>query len=245
MLKRMQTLFLAIGGVGILQAQEPAPSFEVASVKLHPLGEHMTFGIAISGSNVRIGGPVSRLIMEAYGVMSYQILEGPEWARSIDSDYDIVARTEGDTAATRAQVKRMLQTLLADRFQLRLRHDTQERQMLALIVDKNGLKIKESAPETSTSMRLGNGQVTATKLPISQLAISLSTLLKQPVVDKTGLKGLYDYALRWTPDEAPASDQNTPSLFTALQKQLGLKLQSQKNDLEVLIIDQVKRPSEN
>ncbi len=227
------------------------PAFEVASVRRDEDGH--TFGILISGSSVRIGGTVDRLIMEAYGVMHYQILEGPEWARSVESnDYVIVAKVEGDAEPKRALVKQMLGTLLGDRFQLRLHRETQQRQILALVVGKDGLKVKESAPETTTSMRLGIGQVTwlnGTKLPISYLATTLSVRMQQPVVDKTELKGLYDYALRWTPEESAvpvdSSSNHAPSIYAALQEQLGLKLVSQKTDMEVLVIDHVEKPAEN
>jgi uncharacterized protein (TIGR03435 family) len=206
----------------------------------------MTFGIAISGNHATITGTVSRLLMEAYGVLDYQILGAPDWARSLDAHYTIVAKVEGDAEPSRALVKEMLQTLLAERFQLRLHRETQPRQILALVVGKDGVKMKESSPEAASGVRYKSGDMTGSKLNMAYLAVFLSIQMKQPVVDKTELKGLYDFTLRWTPDEASTpADEHAPSIYTAVQEQLGLRLVSQKGDMEVLVIDHVEKPTEN
>jgi uncharacterized protein (TIGR03435 family) len=203
----------------------------------------MTFGILISGNHATITGTVRRLLMEAYGVLDYQILGAPDWARSLDAHYTIVAKVEGDAEPSRALVKQMLQTLLVERFQLRLHRESQPRQILALVVGKDGVKMKESTPETQTGVRYKAGDVTGAKLNMAYLAVFLSIQMKQPVVDKTELKGLYDFTLHWSPDETP--DPSAPSIYTAVQEQLGLRLLSQKSDMEVLVIDHVERPTEN
>lgn len=173
------------------------PSFEVASIRLGHVATGRgvtTFGISISGSHVKISGTLIRFLADAYDVLNYQIVGAPGWANSLETHYyNIVAKVEGDAEPKRAQVKEMLQTLLADRFKLRLHRETQQRQVLALVVGKDGARIKESQPETLTSFTWRPGQsiwLSGTKLPISQLAIFLSNQMKQPVIDKTELKVL-------------------------------------------------------
>jgi uncharacterized protein (TIGR03435 family) len=198
------TLLIAAAGIGAGAPPQAKPAFEVASVRVRPRDAtgSMTFGISISGNHATITGTVSRLLMEAYGVLDYQISGAPDWARSLDAHYTIVAKVEGDAEPSRALLKEMLQTLLAERFQLRLHRETQQRQILALVVGKDGAKLKESAPETGSGVRYKSGDMTGSKLNMSYLAVFLSNQMKQPVVDKTELKGLYDFTLRWTPDEA-------------------------------------------
>jgi bla regulator protein blaR1 len=169
----------------------------------------------------------------------------------------------------------MLQALLADRFQLRLHSDIEELPMYALVVAKNGPKLQQAKPGDTYPhgfrgpadrpaggmgmmlMQLGGGQITGQGVPLADLVNQLSQQLGRTILDKTGLIGKYDFTLKWTPDESqgppgPAGINNTPptessgpSIFTAIQEQLGLKLESQKGMAEILVIDHVERPSEN
>ena len=169
----------------------------------------------------------------------------------------------------------MLQALLADRFKLAVHHDSKELSIYALVVAKNGPKLHEAKPGDTYPngikgpdgvgrggiMRMGRGQLTGQALPLSALARLLTDQLGRTVVDKTGLPGNYDFTLQWTPDEsqgamfrgpdtgpqgsAPSADPSGPSLFTALQEQLGLKLESQKGPVETYVIDHAEKPSEN
>jgi uncharacterized protein (TIGR03435 family) len=169
----------------------------------------------------------------------------------------------------------MLQALLADRFKLAVHHDSKELSIYALVVAKNGPKLQQAKPGDTYPngikgpdgigragmMRMGRGQLTAQALPLSALARMLTDQLGRTVVDKTGLPGNYDFTLRWTPDEsqgaslrgpdtgpqggASSGDSSGPSLFTALQEQLGLKLESQKGPVETYVIDHAEKPSEN
>jgi uncharacterized protein (TIGR03435 family) len=238
-------LFFTAAGMAAPPQSSSKPSFEVASIRIRPRDAtgSMTFGILISGNHATITGTVNRLLMEAYGVLDYQILGAPEWARSLDAHYTIVAKVEGDAEPSRALVKEMLQTLLAERFQLRLHRETQQRQVLSLVVGKDGVKMKESPTEKQTGVRYKSGDMTGAKLNMAYLAVFLSIQMKQPVVDKTDLKVFYDFTLHWTPDETP--DPSAPSIYTAVQEQLGLRLLSQKSDMDVLVIDHVERPTEN
>jgi uncharacterized protein (TIGR03435 family) len=246
------TLLFAAAGIGApAQSRPSGPSFEVASIRVRQRDAtgSMTFGILISGNHATITGTVSRLLMEAYGVLDYQILGAADWVRSLDAHYTIIAKVEGDAEPSRALVKEMLQTLLAERFQLRLHRESQPRQILALVVGKDGVKMKESEPEARSGVRYRSGDMNGSRLNMAYLAVFLSNQMKQPIIDKTELKGLYDFTLRWTPDEAPETsatpDQRAASIYTAVQEQLGLKLVSQKGDMEVLVIDHVEKPTEN
>jgi uncharacterized protein (TIGR03435 family) len=164
----------------------------------------------------------------------------------------------------------MMQLLLADRLKLQMHEENKEFPILALVVAKSGLKLHESTPGDTYPnglkdrngsghagmMRFSNGKVTAQGVPLDKLANQLTEALHQIVQNKTGLKGKYDFTLDWTPDEdhdggplrdngAPAADPSGPGIFTALQEQLGLKLESQKSAIPVFVVDHVERPSEN
>jgi uncharacterized protein (TIGR03435 family) len=191
------------------------------------------------------------------------------------------AQSKLDRDKQQAKFRLMLQAMLADRFKLVLHHDTKELWEYALVAAKNGHKLKETtapafdpatagpppppgsnAPMPKGSIRMtGRGDLTVTGVGIEQFADVLSRQLGQIVVDKTGLKGEYDFALKWTPDEgqgqmfrgagdppkdgAPPPESAGPSILTALQEQLGLKLESQKGPVDVIVIDHLEKPSEN
>jgi uncharacterized protein (TIGR03435 family) len=175
----------------------------------------------------------------------------------------------------RVATQHMLQALLADRFKLAVHHDSKELSIYALVVAKSGPKLQQAKPGDTYPngikgpdgigrggvMRMGRGQLTGQALPMSALARLLTGQLGRTVVDKTGLQGDYDFTLQWTPDEsegasfrgpdtgpqgsAPSADSSGPSLFTALQEQLGLKLESQNGPVETYVIDHAEKPSEN
>ena len=173
------------------------------------------------------------------------------------------------------QRRLILQPLLADRFKLKMHTETKQLPVYELVLGKGGSKLKEASPgdtyangikgpdDTSRPgmMRMGPGQLTAQAVPMTSLANLLSQQLHRTVLDKTGLTGKYDLELNWTPDRGSdpmfkgadssqqrtdaASDSSGPSIFTALQEQLGLRLQSAKGPVETLVIDHVEMPSEN
>jgi len=141
--------------------------------------------------------------------------------------------------------------LLADRFQLKLHHDTRDVPAYALISAKNGPKLKPSAPDAVSKTTLPAAQAptkkaVSPKITMTRLALILSSYAGRPVVDMTGIEGNFDVALEWAADDGvPDARADAPSLFTALQEQLGLRLESHKLPLEVLVIDQAERPSGN
>ncbi|HEY2845174.1 MAG TPA: TIGR03435 family protein [Bryobacteraceae bacterium] len=239
---------LAIVNASLIGAQQPsAPKFEVASIKLHQ-DLARTVGIAISGTRVTVSAmSVSNLVGYAYDLKSYQVSGGPNWAAS--DRWDIDARGEGDSALTRDLVRKMIEALLADRFHLQLRRENRQVPVYALVVaGKAGPKLKASAPDAASVLTMGGNrtiQIKTTKGNIEQLVGQLSTNLDRPVLDKTGLTGSYDYQLEWAPSNAAAADLDAPSIFTAVQEQLGLKLESATAPIEILVIDRVEKPSEN
>jgi uncharacterized protein (TIGR03435 family) len=274
-----------------LRAQSPpaaaaAPSFEVASIKPNRAGDNR-IGIRFQpGRFTTTGSTVKQLIGLAYNVRDFQVTGGPSW---ISSDrYDIDAKEpEGFSEELqklppdqrRGKLGLLIQSLLADRFQLKLSHGTKELPVYALVVAKDGPKIQEAKPGdaypngikrpdgrpagSAGMMAMGPGELTGQGVPITFLVQQLSQQLGRKVLDQTGLKGIYDLNLKWTPDpgsaammqgppgagpapdNAPPPYTSGPSIFTAVQEQLGLKLEATKGPVEILIIDHVAQPSEN
>lgn len=235
------------------------PTFEVASVRPHTFPKG-TFGwttndvaatVKISGTRVSaIQTTDQRLLMYAYGVKDDQIIG--ETSRDF---YDMAATTPGENAPADDQVRQMMQTLLADRFHLKLHRETRDLPVYNLIVGKNGSKLKESAPDaksgaTSAITEFPAIPTTYSNATISDLIRILSQSADRPVLDRTGLKGGYDFSVEFSraqpgSKEADAGDPAATSVFTAVQEQLGLKLDPAKEPMEVLVIDHVEGPSAN
>jgi bla regulator protein blaR1 len=221
------------------------------------------------GTFVADGVTLKTLIQVAYRVQDSQISGGPEWLNSAKFDIDAKLDPSFVAAEKKASEDRdpkpindqgMLQSLLADKFELTLHAQTQNLPAYDLVVDENGPKLRPS--DGLRFMRLGRGELTSQGSPLHILASELSARLGRTVVDKTGLKGNYAYSLHWTPDpsedarltaagepgpmaEASAPDANGPSLFTALPEQLGLKLEPHTEPVQVLVIDHAEQPSQN
>jgi uncharacterized protein (TIGR03435 family) len=189
-------------------------------------------------------------------------------AKVADSDVDALKKLSPE------QRRLILRPLLADRFKLKVHIETKQLPVYELVLAKGGSKLTEATPGNTYAngikgpdgvarggmMRVGPGQLTAQAVPMTGLANMLSQQLSRTVLDKTGLTGKYDIELYWAPDQADpvfkgpdgslpkgdaAPDSSGPSIFTALQEQLGLKLQSAKGPVETLVIDHVEMPSEN
>jgi uncharacterized protein (TIGR03435 family) len=197
----------------------------------------------------------------AYGIPQPRILGGPKW---LDSErFDIQAKMESGGAQRldalsrdqrSAETRAMFQQLLADRFKLAVHWETRELPVYALVVAKGGPLLHESKNglgESGTSA--GTGQLSAKGLTLTELAEALtqelSSELGRVVIDKTGIQGRYDLALNWTPqsgmnDSASQPDAG-PSIFTAFKEQVGLKLESARGPVKVLVIDHVEMPTEN
>jgi uncharacterized protein (TIGR03435 family) len=279
---------ILIVGISLVAAVIQRPlAFEVASIK--PSTQNQFAVMVMAGIMPQPGGRLNitnanlrMLIRFAYNIDDSQISGGPSW---MDSDhYDIVAK--GDSDASRDDLRRMLQSLLGDRFELKVHHDSKELQVFALVAGKGAPKLKhaeEVKEDTSAPLLpLGRGAPDGTGyrgairmqagggtksfngiMSMEQLAQNLSNMLGRKVLNKTGLEGDYDVKLEWTsqPGETPmergfppsikdpgvvtSTDPNGTGLFTAIQEQLGLKLESQKGPVDVLVIDAAAKPAEN
>ncbi|HUB52346.1 MAG TPA: TIGR03435 family protein [Terracidiphilus sp.] len=240
-----------------------APAFDVVSIKPHPPSpgpsEGYGWGTAPKGFSAT-GIKTSMLIVFAYDLHTPdEILNSPAWART--DGFDVKAKSDEPTAAVLQKMsdaeadrmlKQMLRPVLADRFQLRIHHETRQLPVYNLVVAKSGPKMKASAAtDGSTGSSMSNGYISGQGVPVAALAFNLSNEVGRQVIDKTGLTGNYDFELKWTPDEmqaAPESsddDDSGASVFAAIQEQLGLKLESAKGPVDVLVIDHIERPSEN
>jgi uncharacterized protein (TIGR03435 family) len=235
------------------------PAFEVASIKPVEGLRGTMYNFSSSGPRVRyIAYPTLQLVMEAYNVKNYQVTFAPTAASPSGGEYgaayDIEAKAEGDRARSRDEFRPMLQTLLADRFELRVHREMKEIPAYALLVGKGGPKFKESSPDATESAHIGvngrNQSITASKTGMDELAQMMRGVffMDRPVVDRTGLAGAYDFKIEATPESRMKGDdpdlKNT-SIFSAVQQQLGLKLESQKALIEVLVVDHVQQPSPN
>jgi uncharacterized protein (TIGR03435 family) len=228
----------------------------VASVKVHPFPPG-AFGFGaggggdfrISGNRVTLGqATLTFLVMTAYHVKDFQISAMPAWAGDRDQRYDITAKTEGEGTPTVEQVRPMLQTLLAERFQLKFHRETRVLPMYDLVIGKRGPKLQESTGPRPAQLPSHNGPVIRYVLldrSMADLVAFVAIGLDRPVLDKTGLAGRYDFVLEYTRGNldgaAPDVDR---SIFAAVQD-LGLKLAPAKEPTEVLVIDHAERPSAN
>jgi bla regulator protein BlaR1 len=217
--------------------------FEVASVKPHK-PQPGPLSVSTSVENGRLNYTnvtLKNCIRQAYRLRPYQVSGGPAWVA--DDRYDIVAKSE--SPADRAQVMRMLQTLLADRFKLKFHIETKEMPVYSLVVAKNGLRIKEANDDGNGTQIDGDPRhpLVARNISMAGFAGTLSRLqeLDRPVIDATGLKGVFNFTLDYSSDAAAPSDNAGPSIFTALTEQLGLKLEAGKGPVDILVIDHVER----
>lgn len=234
-------------GESFSQAPTPAPAFDAASIKPSKAAEghsgwhSRTAYLIIENQNLK------QLIEVAYHLKREQVSGGPKW---LDSDrFDIEARSAGP--ADEPQLELMLQTLLADRFQLVVHRETKLLSGYALVVAKGGLKVHSEEGKGSNS-NSNRGRITAERVSMDKLAEILSRTLGSLVVNKTEANGAFSFQLEWTPDSGTAAAPPDgappdvgPSLFTVLQERLGVKLEAQKLPTEVLVIDKAEKPSEN
>lgn len=248
-----------------LCAQGTAPAttplaYDVIAIKPHKSSDGSwstnTRANAYSATNVNL----KMLIQYAYNLPTDDLISGlPGSANS--ASFDIQAKMDEDVMATlnklpqkeqTAQRRAMMQALLADRFQLKVHHETRDLPIYSLAIAKGGSKLKPADPNDpqAGSSSSGDGRYTARAAPLSSFVSVLSSTLSRQVVDNTALSGNYDITLRWSSDEVAGAQKDptantAPSLFTALHEQLGLKLESTKGPVDTIVVDQVAQPSEN
>lgn len=219
-----------------------AQSFEVASVKVNTVPALNTMTRMPGGERLLVTNfPLLWLIGEAYHVPNRQIIGLPDFRE----DYDIEA--QADHPVSRDQMMVMLQHLLEDRFKLVVHRETKEMKAQALVVAKGGPKFQENQDRAAYFMeRTGASKFTFRNVPITLFANALSAWVDDTVVDQTGLKGNYDFELsvRLERTQNP-QDPNAPSVYTALQEQLGLKLESRRGPVQMLVIDHIEKLSGN
>jgi uncharacterized protein (TIGR03435 family) len=229
----------------------PTPQYEYAVATVKPdksEGVQSYWRNTIDGFSA-ITPPIG-FIMSAYDVHTPEQIVGlPAWAGS--EAFAIEAKMDGDTVAALAKLQpqeqwqqrqKMLQALLADRFALKVHRTTKELPIYVLTVVDAG-KLKKSVSETGGSSTY-SGKFTARGISIDSLAMNLSNTVGRTVVNQTGLEGTYDFTLEWAPEGADASDPR-PSIFTALEEQMGLKLKPARGPVDAIVVDAIKRPSQN
>ncbi len=244
------------------QVAPAAQSFDVASVHINNSetdGHHHIISDPSQSRFRTVNLSLRDLIQFAYGVPDAQILGGPTWLDSVMFDIDAKSDPAVDAQLralpieqARHQKQLMVQSLLADRFELKVHQETRQLPVYALVVAKDGPKFKPSQIN-GTTIDTGRARlhISGSDDTISVLARELAQVLGRVVVNQTGLSGRFDLTLRWTPDDAAASSPASPSpdlppdIFTAIQEQLGLKLESTKGPVPVLVIDSVGKPSPN
>jgi bla regulator protein blaR1 len=252
---------VAAAASGIAQSPEAPTRFDVVSIKPSAVTNgNFAYRPLPGGGLSCMAVTLKMLIMESYGVKAFQVSGGPGWVGS--ARWDLEARAEGvQKRLPRDRENAMVRALLEDRFQLKVQSETKEMPVFALVVAKGGSKLRPHTgdPVPSTA-RHGIGSFSVEQGGAGLLANELQRQLFRVVIDKTDLKDAYDYTLTWAPEPGQGGDESLglppqdrpplpasdgPSIFTALQEQLGLRLESQKGPVEIVVIDGVEKPSEN
>jgi uncharacterized protein (TIGR03435 family) len=256
-MRRLFTIALIAAGA-TAQIVPAQPGFEVASVRLNKTGiRGGSMDFSKGGERfTAINMPIGALVLIAYNITVRQVSGADAF---LSDKYDIVAKAEHPVTSDR--MLRMLQALLVDRFKLIVHWETREVPVFALTVAKGGSKLRESNPAEvqpavprtpahagGTELRSGHLVFKAESMPDFAWALSrMAGIGDRIIVDNTGLKGNYDFELlfeRDTPSQGAAPNLG-PSIFSALQEQLGLKLESKKAPVDFLVIDHIEKPSEN
>jgi uncharacterized protein (TIGR03435 family) len=247
---------LALAVAVVAFSQDRRPQFDVASIKPNSPG-----GVNTGDFHVLPGGRLSAekvvlrfFIQNAYGLKPFQLSGGPDWISS--QGYDIEAKAEGNPS--NAEIQKMMQSLLEDRFKLKYHRETKEMPVYTLGAAKSGLNLpdpKEGSDRATIRIsRMTGVLLTGEKITMPELTRVLSNLLKRTVIDKTGFAGTFAAYLSFAVDDTLAGlphfpdapdDANIPSVFVALEEQLGLKLESTKGPVEILVIDHIEKPSAN
>jgi uncharacterized protein (TIGR03435 family) len=257
------TITLLIGTPLFAQQRNSAEplSFEVASVKQAVIPDDVLprllsgggmCGLPLvqrTGSRVLIPfSPSCGLIRVAYDVADYQVVGMPADLTKGDASnfFEVDARAAGKTTPSMDDARAMLRALLADRFLLKAHREPRDARIYALTVAKGGPKMTPcSNPNAASIFSPGLLLSCTPPMPIARIAQLLSREAGRPVVDKTGLTGTLTFELRWLPEGAPSQLDSPPALFTAIQEQLGLKLEPQRGPIDTIVVDSVERPGPN
>lgn len=247
-----KAVFIACAISAVVNGQ----SFDVASIHPHAPDNKQFYVQMPSDGHFKAVGAVGRLlVMIAYQVQNSQIMGGPSWFAT--EKWDIEAKSDNDRHSA-SETRLMLQNLLKERFSLKIHRETELRPVYILTVSKAGPKFKLS-DKAATNLYVSANSISMQRGNIAQMTGVLATALGRPVVDRTGLTGLYDLSVQW--DDAPVREGGLPgagvsvpiasvggehgSIFTAVQDQLGLRLESGRAPVEMIVVDGVEPPSVN
>jgi uncharacterized protein (TIGR03435 family) len=255
---------VAVGVFGIpaVRAQQPAGALEFDAVSVKPSDPNSRQGTVVNvtpgGTLHVVNATLKDLIETAYDVRAFQIEGGPKWADATKYDIDATPGTRPHGALGTPPgwpiVRLKVQTLLKDRLHLQLHRETRTGPVYSLAIAKGGIKSSglSATKSPNRGITAGQGSMLGEAASMAQLAYKFSRLLGRPVVNNTGLEGNFDFKLEWTPDPAPSAPDGQPvetpigpSLYSAPQQQLGLRLEATKGPIDTLVIDHVERPSEN
>jgi uncharacterized protein (TIGR03435 family) len=234
---RSGVLLLLLGASAFAQ-----PTFEVASLKPSPPAGgdliNINLGTARHGELTLTNTTLSECIRYAYALPSDDQVAGPDWVKDKLVRFDIIAKAAPDTPVD--QLRLMLRTLLDERFLLKLHREPRPIPHYALVVAKAGSKLKTARSDAPPARGYGLARISRNDMSMDTFAMLLSRQMRQAVLNQTALNGTFDIDLEWTPDR-PGSDDSGPTVFTAIQEQLGLRLEPRKDALEVLVIDHAEK----
>lgn len=246
------------------------PQFEVVSIKPHDSNDHRSNIQMTDDAYTATGIGVASMVLGAYGVDVLGMSDVPGIPSSLkDARFDVRAKMDAETIASLKKDSReqrsdarnaMMRALLEDRFKLKAHVVTKEEPIYDLVLAKGGAKMEEvgtnasgadakaqGAPGKFGSMRMSFGELTAQGIGIDQLIFSLQGVVKRKIVNQTGLTGKYNFTLKWSGEEegGAAGPEPGPSIFTALQEQMGLKLEPARGPVKSVVVDHVEWPSED
>lgn len=255
----MRILFVMVAGYGLLSGTasgqvarmraDATPSFEVATIKRAD-SNTQNQGFQTRGHRIAIvNESVTSMMMFAYSIHEKQIVDGPAW---LSERYDVNGVPDVEGQPSMMQYQGMLRKLLEERFGLKVRREQRELPIYAITVAKGGAKIAKTTlgpdalPDQTGNSNGREPYMKFTNNTMDEFALGMQYFLPRPVVNQTGLAGRYDFTLKWSTEEAPVTDAAaSPGMFTAIQEQLGLKLEATKGPAEVVVVGHVERPSEN
>lgn len=251
---------LALSGYALAQApgETPAkgvssdkvPAYDVVSIKPNKSGSGNVSIHTDDGNFDATNVSLKNMLLNAYGLKEAQLVDLPAWgdstrfdirAKILEPDLKILGKLSAD------QWRSMLQPILTDRFALKFHTESKVLPVYELVINKGGPKFQVSAsPQHGDSINTHNRNLVATSVPMTSIADWLSSQVQRVVIDKTGLTGKYDLALKWSADDGPPPEADAPPpLITALQEQLGLRLQPAHDSVQTFVIDHVELPTEN